>query len=450
MAIVIKPREHQKEFMDFFNRPNAMMGTIAWHGMGLGKTLTSLWLARDHLKKLRDMGIENPKFMVIMPKSALSVWKVECHKNTPDLYKSMVLYPYSQLHSAIKSLKYLDIRMIIFDECHYLKAPDTDRIKRLADLFNELYRVNRFAHGRIIGGTGTPTPNTASEWYIPWAMCCAPTLAESASRILDSDRFESWRHTFSQKKSVSWTVGKRRPKEQQRRGHATKYVGIDNEDKLAVLLQQFVHFKRVEDCIDLPESQEFTVDLGLPDDKLLKDANIEEPEAYTALVERLSRAKTPHMLAWVKEFLEDNDEQLVVFAMNRHPIEELVKAYPNHVRLVTGAESNVQRATNIKDFQDGKFRIIAMTYAAGSEALNLQNARYSLYHGYFWTDAKIKQAMARTKRQGQARNTFHYFLVSGENDKRILSAVRTKEETTTTIENLLLNTNKILSLDDLI
>ena len=128
-----KPRRHQADLMEF-HRKSKMIGTLAWHGMGLGKTLSTLWLTREHLALLRQSGVKAPKAIVILPKSAVPTWKVECHSKTPDLLSSLIIYPYSQLHNAIRSLKYIDVRMLIFDESHYLKSPDTNRIRTLADV----------------------------------------------------------------------------------------------------------------------------------------------------------------------------------------------------------------------------------------------------------------------------------------------------------------------------
>jgi superfamily II DNA or RNA helicase len=251
------------------------------------------------------------------------------------------------------------------------------------------------------------------------------------------------------KKDVAWTIGKKRPKNQQKRGYAVKWEGLDNEDLLNKLLSPFVHYKRVEECIDLPEKQEITIDLGLPDDKLLEDANIDEPEAYMALLERLARAKAPYLMEWVADYLKANEDQLLVFSNYRFPLEELVLKHPHDVRLITGAETNVERAQNLKDFKEGKFRVLGMTYKCGAESLNLQNCSVSLYHGYPWSPGTIKQAMARTHRSGQESKTFHYFLTSGINDQKILNIIRRKEEAITTIEDMLSNAVP-KTLDDLI
>ena len=157
-----------------------------------------------------------------------------------------------------------------------------------------------------------------------------------------------------------------------------------------------------------------------------------------ALLERLSQAKTPYMMDWARDFLAAGDEQLVVFSNYTKPLLELKDKFKKHVRIIIGSEGDEARAQNLHDFQQGKVRILAMSYQCGSESLNLQNAYHSLYHGYPWTDGKLKQAIARTRRQGQKNTSFHNFLTSGHNDQRILGLVRSKEAATTTVENLLL------------
>lgn len=439
---MINPRQHQAEAMRF-HKTSKQQGSLLWHGMGLGKTLSSLWLGRDHLGALRSMGVASPKFMVIVPKSAVPTWKVECHKNVPSLYRDMIIYPYSQLHNAIKALKYMDVRMIVFDESHYLKSPETNRIDALADFLREMHKLNgKFEHGRILCLTGTPMPNSAAELYTSWALCCAPDLSEAANRLQDRKRYENWKMSFSQKKEVKFGKGKRTKTR-------ARYEGVENEEMLQQLLAPFTHFRRVEDCIDLPDKQSIPIDLGLPDDRLLKDANIEEPEAYMALLERLARAKAPYLKEWVDDYLQAGHEQLLVFSMYRFPLEELKEKHPKDVRMITGSETGAERAQNLLDFQEGKFRILAMTFKAGSESLNLQNAAVSIYLGYPWNDAGLQQAMARTYRSGQKRTTMHYFLTSGENDERILDIVLRKADATSKVQNLLLQ-RKVATLEDLI
>lgn len=432
------PRPHQIDFAHFHRRTGpysdgsvyikGLLGSMAWHDMGRGKTLSSLWEARELINRLRQGGVLNPRFMVVCPVSAVTTWKQECQRECPDLVPHMIIYPYSQLHNAIKSLKYFDLRMIIFDESHAMKSTDTDRIKTVAGFFNAIGTTNyKFEHGRIILATGTPLPNHAAELYTSWAMCSAKHPTVVSDWLTDQKRIDDWKRAFSKKIDISWTMGKGKNK---RAASATKLEGLENEELLQKLMKPIVHYRpRIE---GIPTAHEIEIDLGLSDDKLLEDADIEKPEAYMAAVERLSRAKTPYLINWVKDFLASNKEQLIVFSLNRYAIDILKEHFPKDVRIMVGSgegSKKEDRARNIVDFQEKKFRVFAMTYACGAESLNLQQCQYTVYHGYPWNDAKRRQAMARTDRPGQKFETYHYFLMSGNNDHKVMSAVKAKGET---------------------
>lgn len=410
-------------------------------------TLSSLEVARHHLSNMRMMGVHNPKFLVIMPKSASSTWRAQCMEHTPDMYNSMVMLPYSRLKEARQLVMYYDFRLVICDESHYLKNPEALRSDEMANLLNLLHESRGgFKGGRFVFLSGTPMLNNAAELYSTWAVLGSPNVVEASIRLKDPDRYEKWAKNFSKRKESTWEkfggIGKDGKAIKQTKKGST-FEGVDNVELLNKLLAPIVHYRRVSDCIDLPEKEEIPIDLNIDDDKLLKDADIEKPEAHMALLERLSRAKAPHMIEWVSEFLKytPKDEQLVVFSMYKEPIFTLKEKFPKDVVLVTGDESTGEREGNVLAFQSGKKRVIALTYGAGSEALNLQMCKKALYLGYPWTDGKLRQAMARIWRQGQSDFTLHYFLTSGQNDRRILRLVRSKEEATTEVEDALL-TNK--------
>lgn len=424
--------------------------------MGLGKTLSSLIYCRTKLAELRYQGVQNPKFMVILPKSAITTWQVECQACTPDIYRDMILMPYSQLNKAPRLIMYYDIRIVVMDESHYLKSPDTNRAEDMATMLRHLdSSAGRFKNGKFVMLSGTPMLNSSAELYTTWAICGSPNCAEAAIRLVDKDRYEKWEKSFSQQKEKRFKKGRGQYRREEKR---SVYEGVQNVEMFQELIFPITHYRRSVDCIDLPEHQEIAIDLQIPDDKLLKDADIEKPDNYMAELERLARAKTPHLLQWVKDFLEGNDKQLVVFASYKFPIQELLKRFPTQVVLVTGEETGDERKSNIENFQKGKKRIIALTYRAGAESLNLQNAHISIYLGFPWHDAGIRQAKARTHRSGQKNFSLHYFMYSGHNDMRIRNLVRLKGEATKQVEEHLLAADRkiireeksILSLDDFI
>jgi len=68
---MIQLRNNQLDLIKFI-REGSHLGALAWHGMGLGKTLSSLTYCRIKLAELKALGVVNPKFLVILPKSAIS------------------------------------------------------------------------------------------------------------------------------------------------------------------------------------------------------------------------------------------------------------------------------------------------------------------------------------------------------------------------------------------
>jgi len=424
-------RKHQLEGKQFIHQ-GQHLGALLFHGLGLGKTLTSLIYCREKLAALRSNGVIAPKFMVILPKSASITWQTECQTHTSDIYRDMLLIPYSQLNKAPKLILYYDIRVVVMDESHYVRTPNTNRAKDLATMLDSLSSSKgQFKNGKIIMLSGTPMLNSASELYTTWAVLASPNCAEAAVRLLDESRYDKWARTFSEQKEKRW-------KTHQGEKKGSVYSGVANPELLQELLAPITHYRRVEDCISLPEKQDAFIDLNLPDDKLLKDANIEEPDAFMAILERLAQAKTPYLLEWVKDFLHASQEQLVVFATHRFPLQALQEKYPNQVVLVTGEQTGSERTANIEDFQNNKKRIIALTYRAGSESLNLQNCNHALYFSYPWTSGNLRQAVGRIYRSGQKKFTLHTYLTSGQNDRKILGIVQAKGEATSIIESHLL------------
>lgn len=432
-ALNVKLFQHQTDGYNF-SINNRYPGTLFWHEMGLGKTLTALMVLRWLLATLRQGGASCPKVIVLLPKSMLHQWKTETQKFTPDIYSDIIYLPYSQLKKAKQLVMYYDIRAIVMDESHYMKTQGTNRMEDFGEFIKAIGNSpGQFKGGKYLALSGTPMLNHAAELYTSWALLTSATPFEAAERMSDKLKYEKWKQAFTKSKVKSWKT----------RHGGVKYgadspEGVQNEDMFNQLIGPVVHYRRAKDCLDLPQKQEIEVDLGLDDDKLLQDAEIEKPEAYMAVLERLARAKTPHALDWLDTFLKGSQEQIVVFCPYKFPLYEIEKKFGKKTTMVTGDQNDLQRREHMGLFQRGEKRIFLTTYRAGGVGLNLQNAHNSLYLGYPWTPGDIKQAMARTHRQGQITRTLHYFLTSGHNDSRIFGLIRSKEEAISAVEDGLL------------
>lgn len=449
--IVLK--KHQLEGKAFLHGRQEL-GGLLWHEMGLGKTLLSLFYVRERLAMLRSMGVYNAKFLVIMPKSAAITWRKEVQTNAADLWPSMIMLPVSRLKHYKKYCLHHDVRVILIDESHYLKNPEADRTKEFGKILSWMSTdgVGKFEHGKIVMLTGTPYLNAATELYPSWAILTARSAAEAGMRLLSDSMFSSWRSRFANREDINFSRFDKKTK-RQIQVSAVNWVGTNKEkrDEMDKIVASFTHFRRAEDCLDMPEKVDIEVDLGIPDDDLLKNANLEMPDYFTEALEKLARLKTPYAVDWLKDFFNANPgKQIVVFAQYKYPLQVLKEMLGDKMAIVTGEEIGRVREANIHRFQEGKVSIIGLSYGAGAESINLQCAQYALYIGYPWTWGKLAQAQARIWRQGQKGSTFHYFLLSGESDRRVLAKVMTKKDETITLENAMLSYEKIKTVDDLI
>lgn len=419
----LAPRKHQLELKDFLLSSKGN-GAIGYHGMGLGKTYTTILAARVLITKLRPIHGDALKVVVLCPKSAILTWKQELAKFAPDLIPFFIIVPYSQLKKFIMRIRgsKFHYAMLALDECHYIKNPIADRT---IDFATMLQHMAPTFHGKIMPLTGTPIPNDGAEIYVNFWLVASPNINAAIGKILDRAQFEKFRQMFTHESQATIKVKNPYSPTGFSYQQVTTYKGLDNEDKFHQLIAPYVHYRRAEDCVDMPEKQVIPVRLDIPDDDMLKGANMEMPEAYMSKLERIATAKTPYAVAWLEEFFK-LDQQIVIFSLFTKGLRVLEQTFQGKIKLITGAESQVERAQTIIAFQQGKLKGIAMSYGAGAESLNLQNASNTLYLNFPWHDDKLAQAMARTYRSGQLNRTNHYFLFSGENDQACYERVLQK------------------------
>lgn len=392
--------------------------------MGLGKTYSTILIARELLARYRPIYGKDARVVVLCPKSAVLTWKQELSKFAPDLVQHFMIVPYSQLKKHNMKIAKLRLYYVLLatDECHYVKNPSADRTIEYATMLSIMQPTFL---GKILPLTGTPIPNDAAEIYVNFWSAASPTIAHAVRKILDQEAFIKFREMFTHESQRSIKVKDATSPSGYSYRQVTSYKGVNNEDKFHELIAPYVHYRRAEDCIDLPDMQDIPIRLDIPDDDLLKGANTEMPEAYMSKLERIATAKTPYAVAWLEEFFKLN-EQLVIFSLFTKGLRVIEQTFKGKVKLITGQESQTERAQTIIAFQTGKLKAIAMSYGAGAESLNLQNAKNTLYLNFPWHDDKLAQAKARTHRSGQINKTNHYFLFSGENDQACYERVLSK------------------------
>ena len=410
-------REHQKDFVRFFKKSKSL-GVLAWHSMGLGKTLSSLHIGMHYTRILRERG-QTAKLAIVCPKSIVTVWKEHIETFFDNDLSNVDIIPYSQLKKYSVKGKQLQYKFLILDECHYLRNKDT---QRLGFFLGMLGNLGEFKQGRIIALSGTPMINSGLDLFVPYTLCSAKNLEEALVNLHMKQPYYKWRATFTKKNITHFGI---------------KYEGIQNEKKLFDLLAKMTHRKKLESCIDMPPMTTMPIDLKIKDDRLLLDVDINNPDAYMSVLEALSRAKTPKLIEFIKEEFIEVGKQTIVFSLHKEALKQLQERFKDKVALITGEQSSKERERVLKAFKEGSVQILGITYVCGAEGLNLQHCQYAVYHSYPWTSALFEQAQARIHRPGQKEKTFHYVLTSGECDRHIFYTVLRKRHSINKLEKMM-------------
>jgi SWI/SNF-related matrix-associated actin-dependent regulator 1 of chromatin subfamily A len=138
------------------------------------------------------------------------------------------------------------------------------------------------------------------------------------------------------------------------------------------------------------------------------------------------RAKSERCLEWVREFLEDSDQKLVVFAWHRSAVQDMALALD--APYITGDVPPHIRQKAIDKFQhDPGTRVIVGNIQAMGVGLTLTAASNVVFLELPWTPAECDQAEDRCHRIGQKSSvTAWYLLAPGTIDADIESLLEEK------------------------
>ena len=149
-------------------------------------------------------------------------------------------------------------------------------------------------------------------------------------------------------------------------------------------------------------------------------------------------------IKWLMDWLkEQGDLPAIVGAASVQTLdfvqEEFKKAGISY-RLIRGGIGIKDRDTFVREFQEGKFRIMLLQQVAGSESVTLTNAFFSVLLDADWSPITYTQFMRRIWRQGQDTPCVHYDLAFNTLQSQIItklaSGVAFDAETRHEIERL--------------
>lgn len=427
--------------------------------MGLGKTIQALAWCQLHK--------QDAPVLIICPSSVKINWMREILSwlNETDVqilesrspYKitgKFVIINYDILGWWVPDLKMYKFKVLIVDEAHFLKSSSAKRtksFKQLAKYFD-----------KIIALTGTPIENAPIEIF-------------NIVNVLNPRIFPNY-YQFTQNYCAAHNDG------------FTRNVrGASNTDELYRILSSsiMIRRKKCEVLKELPEKQISVIPLEITNRKEYTDAEnqfikfltekfktdlgkegiekelkgyakkhglqvgeeldqqdleniralkIEKAGNATVLVQMgilkqlAAKGKMKAVIAWIHDFLESG-EKLVVFAINKDVINELMKEFPDAARL-DGSTPTIQRQKNIDRFQsDINCNLFIANMDAGGIGITLTAASNVLNTQYPWTPSKLSQAADRVHRITQTKSVTIWNTVAVDTiEEKILKVLLEKEK----------------------
>ena len=400
--------------------------------MGLGKTLLSLYKAL--------ILWEATPVIVVCPANVKYHWAAEarrvkrvelivlegrrggCLPRSADV----VIVNYDVLKGWVPHLRALRPRCIVIDECHYIANPQAKRTKAIRELCKGIHHV--------LALSGTPLINRPIELY--------PTL-----NILNPRTFPSklrFAHRYCNPHLTPW---------------GWDYQGASNTEELHELLFNHVMVRyRKRDVLDqLPPKSCETVELTLSDPKEYQLANKDFlawlAAQDTQAARRASRAeqvtKTGYLLRlsamlklqavtdWVKSFLVDSDEKLVLFYTHRRVAQRLEEEFHGMSLRIDGSVTGKDRHQAVDRFiHDSQIRLLLGNIQAAG--IGIDGLQWVCSSAAFvelpWQPGALRQAEDRLWRMGASTKVDIYYLVAYNTvEGKLCRILRDKQSTVSSI-----------------
>jgi len=392
--------------------------------MGLGKTLEGLqWLHES----------KNFPAIVICPATLKWLWKSEAlnhlgihssilHGTKPpksQLTKTrrLTILNYDILQYWEGYIKSIKPKTLIIDECHFTKTRGALRSR----ITKRLSRSIPY----IIAMSGTPLTNRPSElWNI--------------LNIIRPDLYPNF---------ITYAFQYCKPT---RRPWGWEYKGANNLKELHRKLSESMMIRRLKKKVlqELPDKIRSVIPMKTKHLKTYRDAENDfinwltkqsitkanrakraERLVQMGYLKRLAaRMKMKLVLRWVKDFLDNTNKKLVIFAIHRKIIERIHNQFPKSV-VIDGRTSDRKRQQAIYNFQHNpNIRLFIGNIHAAGHGITLTASHTLAFIELDWVPGNLIQAEDRIHRIGQKESVIIYYLITkGTIEEKLCKIIQHKQ-----------------------
>ena len=411
---------------------------------GLGKTPVAICFANE---------IRAKRVLVICPASIRIQWVKKIREWTtlrwpycihpilvgrhgvhPSAEWTVVSYDLARTEAIGKSLAKGTYDLLILDEAHYLKTPDSHRTRAIfGGGHNRVFEDFSSRSERILALTGTPLPNRPREAYTLARGMCWDSID-----WMSEDSFKERFNPSLQIEKFDPSTGMKKVYIDERSG---RHGELQNRLRANFMTR---HLKRevmtqlkmpVYDIIQLEETA--AVKQALKAESLLQiDPENLEGADFTALgsiatVRRMMGiALAPQVADYIDMLIDGGEEKLVVFAYHHEVLDILEKAWQKHgVLRVDGNTPAARKMKTVEIFQTDQAKqiFLGQILACGTGTDGLQKVScHALIAEADWVPGNNEQAFDRLDRGGQSRTVQGDIFVAPNSfsEKVLASALR--------------------------
>lgn len=398
-----------------------------YYGLGLGKTYigaAKLMLTESNVKLIICQKSKVEDWIEHMSKHYSNEAKVYNLRDKTELNEffntyvkepiiAVINYDLLSRHFIKLNERFANDMAVLFDESSMIKNPRALRTKAALKLKSE----------EIILLSGTPVGGKYEELYtqlklLGWNI----TYKEFEDRYLCTSPMTIPGVPFPIK----------------------KVVGYKNVDDLKLELHNHgAIFKRSDEVLDLPDSVETVI--NIPETKAylamkkdgIAEVNGEFKSASTPLVKMLymrqfSGVYNPAKVDAFVDLIESTNDRLIVFYNfweEFNAIRIICAKLKRPLSFVNGKGSDMDA---YKVHEDS---ITAIQYKAGATGLNLQLANKMIFFTPELSSELFEQAKGRTRRMGQERTCFYWYLVTNGLEAHIYETLKKRNDYTLELFN---------------
>ena len=422
---MIEFKQHQTKIVNYFKEKDPR-GVILYHGLGSGKTITSIGIAE----------LYNKNVVCIVPASMRTQWKNELNKmNVKNTYK---IYSFEEVSNKLtgniasikrtkkkkvskksiqKTKEMLDNKVVIIDEAH--------RLRNIGVISRHIINITKNVH-KILLLTGTPIVNRPSDLVSLVNIVSrtkvfpldkqefADTYVDKTMRVVKTP-VKLFGKTLYEKSTWTTepTIKNTNLFRSKIRGLFSFYENIDvskypttkKYEKSVIMdkLQQTLHTKIEEQTLTKKElkmlSNNYALDVGNSEAK----GTASRVNAYLSKTRQLSNVVDSKPSEKVKQILShvlSAKKPVVVYsnyisngvAMFGKLLEENNQKLT--YRLFTGSTTKKEKASIVKDYNSGKCDVLLIS-RSGSEGLDLKNTREIHIMEPHWNSSQLDQVIGR-------------------------------------------------------